>query len=199
MKTSRILREFCGEKIPERFTYVFDRFNWIAKSGVKLYNVEWLQLINSKWFCYDISNFMRMKSVINPCPSWRDVAWVQRVHVEWYVNRKLGVFTHEIYRLLWCVVTDVVFLYRLCFEIIDVTNSDVNKSVKRKLLETNSWCPVRFFESSTNRQRSTVFVATNCRCVGVNVGMSIDPDYVKISKLLKGSEDWRTCHWVITT
>lgn len=82
MKTSRILREFCGEKIPEGFTQVMDRFNRIAEGRVKLYNVKRLQLISSQRFYYDLSYFMRMKSVINPCPSGRYIAWVQRVYVE---------------------------------------------------------------------------------------------------------------------
>jgi hypothetical protein len=49
------------------------------------------------------------------------------------VNGQLTVFSHELDSLLGRVVSDVVFLYGLSFEVVNVANTDVNQSIKRKL------------------------------------------------------------------
>lgn len=66
------------------------------------------------------------------------------------MNGQLTVFSHELDSLLGCVVSDVVFLYGLSFEVVNVANTDVNESIKRKLFQTNSRSPVSFFESGAN-------------------------------------------------
>ena len=81
---------------------------------------------------------MRMESIFHSRSGRRNVAWVECINVEGYMDWKLRIFSHEVNCLLWCVMTNVVFLNRFGFKIVNVSNTDVDKFVERKLLQTNS-------------------------------------------------------------